>query len=38
MVTLRGKRMYEFLDRLISVAIPRIRIFEVFQEKALMAE
>jgi large subunit ribosomal protein L5 len=27
MVTLRGQRMYEFLDRLISVAIPRIRDF-----------
>lgn len=26
-VTLRGARMYEFLDRLISVAIPRIRDF-----------
>ena len=26
-VTLRGDRMYEFLDRLISVAIPRIRDF-----------
>ena len=26
-VTLRGKRMYEFLDRLVSVAIPRIRDF-----------
>jgi large subunit ribosomal protein L5 len=26
-VTLRGKRMYEFMDRLISVAIPRIRDF-----------
>jgi large subunit ribosomal protein L5 len=26
-VTLRGKRMYEFLDRLISVALPRIRDF-----------
>jgi large subunit ribosomal protein L5 len=26
-VTLRGKRMYEFLDRLISVVIPRIRDF-----------
>src|SRR6476661_8398564 len=24
-VTLRGKRMYEFLDRLISIALPRIR-------------
>src|SRR5437867_2676391 len=27
MVTLRGARMYEFLDRLISVVIPRIRDF-----------
>jgi len=26
-VTLRGQRMYEFLDRLVSVAIPRIRDF-----------
>ncbi|SFM33406.1 50S ribosomal protein L5 [Nitrosomonas communis] len=26
-VTLRGRRMFEFLDRLISVAIPRIRDF-----------
>ncbi|HMU65092.1 MAG TPA: 50S ribosomal protein L5 [Nitrosomonas sp.] len=27
MVTMRGKRMFEFLDRLINVAIPRIRDF-----------
>jgi len=27
MVTLRGKRMYEFFDRLVNVAIPRIRDF-----------
>ena len=27
MVTLRGGRMYEFLDRLISVALPRVRDF-----------
>jgi large subunit ribosomal protein L5 len=27
MVTLRGHRMYEFLDRLVSVAMPRIRDF-----------
>ena len=27
MVTLRGKRMYEFLDRLVTVAMPRIRDF-----------
>jgi len=26
-VTLRGKRMYEFLDRLVSIEIPRIRDF-----------
>jgi len=26
MVTLRGARMYEFLDRLVNIAIPRIRI------------
>jgi large subunit ribosomal protein L5 len=26
-VTLRGQRMYEFLDRLVNVAIPRIRDF-----------
>ncbi|MGI6545029.1 MAG: 50S ribosomal protein L5 [Fastidiosipilaceae bacterium] len=26
-VTLRGERMYEFLDRLISIAIPRVRDF-----------
>ena len=27
MVTLRGNRMYEFLDRLISIALPRVRDF-----------
>ena len=27
MVTLRGERMFEFLDRLISVALPRVRDF-----------
>ncbi len=27
MVTLRGRRMYEFLDRLINLAIPRVRDF-----------
>ena len=26
-VTLRGQRMYEFLDRLITVALPRVRDF-----------
>jgi large subunit ribosomal protein L5 len=33
-VTLRGKRMYEFLDRLISLAMPRIRDFRGFSPKA----
>jgi large subunit ribosomal protein L5 len=32
-VTLRGDRMYEFLDRLISVAIPRIRDFRGVNDK-----
>ena len=27
MVTLRGDRMYEFLDRLVSIALPRVRDF-----------
>jgi large subunit ribosomal protein L5 len=33
-VTLRGARMWEFLDRLISVAIPRIRDFRGINPKA----
>jgi len=33
-VTLRRDRMYEFFDRLISIAIPRIRDFRGFSEKA----
>ena len=33
-VTLRGDRMYEFLDRLISVALPRIRDFRGVSGKA----
>jgi large subunit ribosomal protein L5 len=32
-VTLRGEKMYEFLDRLISVAIPRIRDFRGISDK-----
>jgi len=28
MVTLRGERMYEFVDRLLSIALPRIRDFQ----------
>ena len=33
-VTLRGKRMYEFLDRLISIAMPRIRDFRGMSPRA----
>lgn len=33
-VTLRGDRMYEFLDRLISVALPRVRDFRGVSEKS----
>ena len=33
-VTLRRQRMYEFLDRLVSIAIPRIRDFRGFTPKA----
>jgi large subunit ribosomal protein L5 len=33
-VTLRGKRMYEFLDRFISVALPRIRDFRGINPKS----
>jgi len=33
-VTLRGTRMYEFLDRLVSVAIPRIRDFRGISSKS----
>ena len=34
MVTLRDKRMYEFLDRLVSIAIPRIRDFRGLSAKS----
>jgi large subunit ribosomal protein L5 len=33
-VTLRGKRMYEFLDRLLNVALPRIRDFRGVNPKS----
>jgi len=33
-VTLRGVRMYEFMDRLISLAIPRVRDFRGLSEKS----
>jgi large subunit ribosomal protein L5 len=34
MVTLRGDRMYEFLDRLVSIALPRVRDFRGVSPKA----
>jgi large subunit ribosomal protein L5 len=34
MVTLRGDRMYEFFDRLVSVALPRVRDFRGVSAKA----
>jgi large subunit ribosomal protein L5 len=34
MVTLRGRRMYEFLDRFINVALPRVRDFRGISGKA----
>jgi len=33
-VTLRGERMYEFLDRFINITVPRIRDFRGFSPKA----
>ena len=32
-VTLRGERMYEFLDRLLTVALPRVRDFKGINDK-----
>jgi large subunit ribosomal protein L5 len=34
MVTLRGDRMYEFLDRLVNMALPRIRDFRGISRKS----
>jgi large subunit ribosomal protein L5 len=33
-VTLRGEKMFEFLDRLVSVALPRVRDFKGVSDKA----
>ncbi len=33
-VTLRGARMYEFLDRLVNIAMPRVRDFKGVSQKA----
>ena len=32
-VTLRGKRMYDFIDKLVSMTLPRVKDFAVFQKK-----
>ncbi len=34
MVTLRGRRMYEFLDRLVNIALPRVRDFNGLSPKS----
>jgi len=34
MVTLRGRRMYDFLDRLVTIAMPRIRDFRGISNRA----
>jgi large subunit ribosomal protein L5 len=34
MVTLRGERMYEFLDRLLNVALPRVRDFKGVSDRS----
>jgi len=34
MVTLRGRRMYEFFDRLVSIALPRVRDFRGVSTRA----
>ena len=34
MVTLRGERMYEFMDRLVSAALPRVRDFKGVPDRA----
>jgi large subunit ribosomal protein L5 len=33
-VTLRGRRMYEFLDRLVNIALPRVRDFRGLSPKS----
>jgi large subunit ribosomal protein L5 len=35
MVTLRGNRMYEFFDKLVNIALPRVRDFRGISSKAL---
>ena len=37
-VTLRGENMYNFMDKLVSVGLPRVRDFREFLQKHLMEE
>lgn len=37
-VTLRGEKMYEFLDRLVNLALPRVRDFRGVNSASLMEE
>ena len=37
-VTLRGERMYEFLDRLFNIALPRVRDFRGISEQLIFPE
>lgn len=37
-VTLRGEKMYEFLDRLVNLALPRVRDFRGVNPNAFMVE
>ena len=36
-VTLRRKKMYEFIDRFINIALPKVRDFRGINARALMA-
>ncbi len=38
MVTLRNRRMYEFLDRLVTIALPRVRDFRGIKEQIIFPE
>src|SRR6476661_6164673 len=37
-VTLRGEKMYEFMDRLLTVALPRVRDFKGIKEQIIFPE
>ena len=37
-VTLRSSRMYEFIDRLVNIALPRVKDFRAFHQKGLIVQ